>query len=67
MGVPVVSVIGRMIAMSWKNPLAALRAPRKIATRGCADGRGTRPLLDLIGSSIDRIRRLADRMETLGD
>jgi two-component system nitrogen regulation sensor histidine kinase GlnL len=26
-----------------------------------------RALLDLIGSEIDRIRRLADRMETLGD
>lgn len=66
MGVPVVSGMGRMIAHELKNPLAGIKGAAQLLRDDVPSEEG-RALLDLIGSEIDRIRRLADRMETLGD
>ncbi len=66
MGVPVVSGMGRMIAHELKNPLAGIKGAAQLLREDVPSEEG-RALLDLIGSEIDRIRRLADRMETLGD
>ncbi|MGB6229983.1 MAG: ATP-binding protein [Litorimonas sp.] len=66
LGVPVVSGMGRMIAHELKNPLAGIKGAAQLLRDDVTTDEG-RALLDLIGSEIDRIRRLADRMETLGD
>jgi len=66
MGGPVVSGMGRMIAHELKNPLAGIKGAAQLLRDDVKSAEG-RSLLDLIGSEIDRIRRLADRMETLGD
>ncbi|GHA81783.1 hypothetical protein GCM10009069_01060 [Algimonas arctica] len=66
MGGPVVSGMGRMIAHELKNPLAGIKGAAQLLRDDVKSEEG-RSLLDLIGSEIDRIRRLADRMETLGD
>lgn len=66
MGAPVVSGMGRMIAHELKNPLAGIKGAAQLLRDDVGSDEG-RSLLDLIGSEIDRIRRLADRMETLGD
>lgn len=65
-GVPVVSGMGRLIAHELKNPLAGIKGAAQLL-RDDVESEEGRALLDLIGSEIDRIRRLADRMETLGD
>ena len=66
MGGEVVSGMGRMIAHELKNPLAGIKGAAQLLRDDVATDDG-RALLDLISSEIDRIRRLADRMETLGD
>lgn len=66
LGSPVVSGMGRMIAHELKNPLAGIKGAAQLLRDDVPTAEG-KALLDLIGSEIDRIRRLADRMETLGD
>lgn len=60
------SAMGRMLAHEIKNPLAGISGAVQLLK---PDMKGDEPisLLDLIGSEIERIRRLVDRMETLGD
>ena len=55
-----------MIAHELKNPLAGIKGAAQLLRDDVASEEG-RSLIDLIGSEIDRIRRLLDRMETLGD
>ena len=62
----VVSGMGRMIAHELKNPLAGIKGAAQLL-RDDVQTDDARALLDLISSEIDRIRRLADRMESLGD
>ena len=65
-GGQLVSGMGRMIAHELKNPLAGIKGAAQLL-RDDVKGKEGLSLIDLIGSEIDRIRRLADRMETLGD
>lgn len=65
-GGQLVSGMGRMIAHELKNPLAGIKGAAQLL-RDDIEGEEGQGLIDLIGSEIDRIRRLADRMETLGD
>lgn len=65
-GAPIVSGMGRLIAHELKNPLAGIKGAAQLLYDDVKSEEG-RALLKLIGSEIDRIRRLADRMETLGD
>ena len=60
------SAMGRMLAHEIKNPLAGISGAVQLLK---PDVKGEEALgfLDLIGSEIERIRRLVDRMETLGD
>ena len=66
MGGQLVSGMGRMIAHELKNPLAGIKGAAQLLRDDIPTEEG-QSLLDLISSEIDRIRRLADRMETLGD
>lgn len=61
-----VSAMGRMLAHEIKNPLAGINGAAQLL-RDDVDTDEGQKLIDLIGSEIGRIRRLADRMETLGD
>jgi len=61
-----VTGMGRMIAHELKNPLAGIKGAAQLL-RDDVEGEEGQSLIELIGSEIDRIRRLADRMETLGD
>ena len=65
-GGQLVSGMGRMIAHELKNPLAGIKGAVQLL-RDDVESEEGQSLIDLIGSEIDRIRRLADRMETLGD
>jgi len=65
-GGQVVSGMGRQIAHELKNPLAGIKGAAQLL-RDDVQGEEGLSLIDLIGSEIDRISRLADRMETLGD
>ncbi|MGB3454913.1 MAG: ATP-binding protein [Litorimonas sp.] len=65
-GAPIVTGMGRLIAHELKNPLAGIKGAAQLLRDDVASEEG-QALLTLIGSEIDRIRRLADRMETLGD
>jgi len=65
-GGQVVTGMGRMIAHELKNPLAGIKGAAQLL-RDDVESEEGRALIDLIGSEIDRIRRLADRMEKLGD
>ncbi len=65
-GGAVVTGMGRMIAHELKNPLAGIKGAAQLLSDDVKTEEG-RALLELISSEIDRIRRLADRMETLGD
>ncbi|MDB2437597.1 ATP-binding protein [Hellea sp.] len=65
-GGQLVSGMGRLIAHELKNPLAGIKGAAQLLRDDVASEEG-QILIDLIGSEIDRIRRLADRMETLGD
>jgi len=62
----VVSGLGRMIAHELKNPLAGIKGAAQLL-RDDVETDESISLIDLIIQEIDRIRRLADRMETLGD
>ena len=66
MGGHIVTGMGRMIAHELKNPLAGIKGAAQLL-RDDVDSEEGLALIDLIGSEIDRIRRLADRMEKLGD
>lgn len=66
MGGQVVTGMGRMIAHELKNPLAGIKGAAQLLRDDVESEEGL-ALIDLIGSEIDRIRRLADRMEKLGD
>ncbi|WP_371397770.1 nitrogen regulation protein NR(II) [Fretibacter rubidus] len=61
-----VSAMGRMLAHEIKNPLAGINGAAQLLRDDVKTDEGQK-LIDLIGSEINRIRRLADRMETLGD
>jgi two-component system nitrogen regulation sensor histidine kinase GlnL len=65
-GKHVVSGMGRLIAHELKNPLAGIKGAAQLLRDDVETEEG-QALIDLIASEIDRIRRLADRMETLGD
>jgi len=65
-GGQVVTGMGRMIAHELKNPLAGIKGAAQLL-RDDVDSAEGLALIELIGSEIDRIRRLADRMEKLGD
>jgi two-component system nitrogen regulation sensor histidine kinase GlnL len=65
-GGQVVSGMGRLIAHELKNPLAGIKGAAQLL-RDDVDSEEGLALIDLIGSEIDRIGRLADRMESLGD
>lgn len=62
----VVTGMGRMIAHELKNPLAGIKGAAQLLRDDVESAEGL-ALIELIGSEIDRIRRLADRMEKLGD
>lgn len=66
MGGQVVSGMGRLIAHELKNPLAGIKGAAQLLSDDVTSEEG-QALINLISSEIDRIRRLADRMETLGD
>lgn len=66
MGGQVVTGMGRMIAHELKNPLAGIKGAAQLL-RDDVDTEEGLALINLIGSEIDRIRRLADRMEKLGN
>lgn len=60
------SAMGRMLAHEIKNPLAGIDGAAQLLSTDVNTDEG-RSLINLIRSEINRIRRLADRMETLGD
>lgn len=64
--VDAMSAMGRMLAHEIKNPLAGMSGAVQLLK---PDVKGEEPLslLNLIGGEIERIKRLVDRMETLGD
>jgi len=66
MGGQIVTGMGRMIAHELKNPLAGIKGAAQLLRDDVESEEGL-ALIELIGSEIDRIRRLADRMEKLGD
>ncbi len=66
MGGHIVTGMGRMIAHELKNPLAGIKGAAQLLRDDVETAEGL-ALIELISSEIDRIRRLADRMEKLGD
>jgi len=62
----IVTGMGRMIAHELKNPLAGIKGAAQLLRDDVESTEGL-ALIELISSEIDRIRRLADRMEKLGD
>lgn len=60
------TAMGRMLAHEIKNPLAGIDGAAQLLREDVSTDEG-KGLIDLIRSEIDRIRRLADRMEKLGD
>jgi len=60
------TAMGRMLAHEIKNPLAGISGAAQLLKEDVKTKEG-RSLLELIRSEIDRISRLADRMERLGD
>ena len=65
-GGQVVAGMGRMIAHELKNPLAGIKGAAQLLRDDVESSEGL-ALIELIGSEIDRIGRLIDRMEKLGD
>lgn len=61
-----VSAMGRMLAHEIKNPLAGIGGAAQLL-KDDVDSEEGMALIGLIGSEIERIRRLTTRMETLGD
>jgi two-component system, NtrC family, nitrogen regulation sensor histidine kinase GlnL len=60
-----VSGLGQMLAHEIKNPLAGIRGAGQLLMRSAAEE--DQPLAQLIVDETDRIRRLVDRMEEIGD
>ena len=60
---PIVSGMGRLIAHELKNPLAGIKGASQLLYDDVKSEEG-RALLKLIGSEIDRIRRLATAIRT---
>ncbi len=60
------SAMGRMLAHEIKNPLAGIHGAAQLLRDDVESAEGL-ALIKLIGSEIERISRLADRMERLGD
>lgn len=60
------SALGRLLAHEIKNPLAGIRGAAQLL-RDDVTSDEARSLLGLIESEISRIKRLAERMERLGD
>ena len=58
--------LGQMIAHEIKNPLAGIKGAAQLL-RDEVDTPENISLLDVITSEIDRVRRLAERLETFGD
>jgi len=61
-----IAAMGRMLAHEIKNPLAGINGAAQLLRDDINTDEG-QDLIDLIGSEIGRIRRLADRMQSLGD
>ena len=64
--VDAMSAMGRMLAHEIKNPLAGMSGAVQLL-KPDVEGAEALSLLNLIGGEIERIKRLVDRMETLGD
>lgn len=60
-----VSALGRMLAHELKNPLAGIKGAAQLL-RSDASSDEDKELIELISAETDRIRRLADRMESFG-
>ena len=60
------SAMGRMLAHEIKNPLAGIHGAAQLL-RDDVDTEEGQALIDLISSETDRIRRLSDRMESMGE
>ena len=60
------SAMGRMLAHEIKNPLAGIDGAAQLLGEDLETEDG-QALITLIRSEIDRVRRLAERMERLGD
>jgi len=60
------SALGRLLAHEIKNPLAGIRGAAQLL-RDDVESEEAHSLIQLIESEIDRIQRLAERMERLGD
>jgi len=60
------SAMGHMLAHEIKNPLAGINGAAQLLRDDIRTEEGL-ALIDLIGSEIERIRRLADRMQSLGN
>jgi len=60
------SALGRLLAHEIKNPLAGIRGAAQLLRDDVESEEGL-SFLELIESEIARIRRLAERMERLGD
>lgn len=60
-----VSALGRMLAHELKNPLAGIKGAAQLL-RSDTSSDEDRELIELISTETDRIRRLADRMESFG-
>ena len=58
--------LGQMIGHELKNPLAGIQGAAQLLKADVTDSESL-SLLDLITSEIDRIRRLADRLQTFGE
>lgn len=65
-GALTMSAMGRMLAHEIKNPLAGINGAAQLVRDDISSDEG-QALVDLIEAEIARIRRLADRMERLGD
>lgn len=60
------SAMGRMLAHEIKNPLAGIHGAAQLL-RDDVDSEEGLAMIQLIASETERIRRLTNRMETLGD
>lgn len=61
-----VSALGRMLAHELKNPLAGIKGAAQLLKTPQSDPEDVE-LITLISTETDRIRRLADRMESFAD
>lgn len=61
-----VSALGRMLAHELKNPLAGIKGAAQLLKTPDSDPEDVE-LITLISTETDRIRRLADRMESFAD